>query len=130
MRKGMFAEDLSYLRHGDALGSKNPRWPYPSSLWLKQCERLLELERKLPAILSGQQQPATEAERLEYANVCRVKRLSIAGVHLYQEALARKPSLAADPRSEVGYSAAWCAARAGCGVGEGADKLTESERTR
>src|SRR5262249_56308301 len=52
--KGRFAEALTYLRRGHELGSKNPPWPHPSAEWVKQCERLVELDAKLPKGLKGQ----------------------------------------------------------------------------
>ena len=45
--KGRFAEALISLRRGHELGSKNPRWPFPSAQWVKECERLVELDAKL-----------------------------------------------------------------------------------
>src|SRR4051794_38595169 len=52
--KGQFAEALSYLRRGHELGAKDPRWPHPSAQWVKQCERLFELDAKLRRVLKGE----------------------------------------------------------------------------
>src|SRR5207244_2024103 len=56
--KGEFAQALAYLRRGHELGSRNPRWPYPSAQWVRHCERLVALGEKLPDILSGKAQLA------------------------------------------------------------------------
>ena len=53
-----FREALEAYRRGHELGSKNPRWPYPSALWVRQCERWVQLDARLPAILRGEAKPA------------------------------------------------------------------------
>jgi serine/threonine protein kinase/tetratricopeptide (TPR) repeat protein len=126
--KGQFAEALTSRRRGHELGSRDPRWRFPSAEWVKQCERLVELDGKLPAILSGTGQPADAAERAEYADVCQKKRLYAAAARLYREAISAKPDLVASPVKGVRYNAACAAALAGCGTGEGAAKLSEAER--
>jgi tetratricopeptide (TPR) repeat protein len=126
--KGQFAEALSYLRRGHELGSKDPRWPYPSAQWVKQCERLVELDGKLPAILSGKEQPASATEGVEFANVCYKKRLYAAAARLSQEAIAAKPDLVASPLNGLRYNAACAAALAGSGAGEDAAQLADAER--
>jgi hypothetical protein len=61
-------------RGSGELGSRNPRWPYPSARWVKECERLVELDGKLAAVLSGEQPVSDAAERIEYADLCYKKR--------------------------------------------------------
>jgi serine/threonine protein kinase/Flp pilus assembly protein TadD len=127
--KGLFAEALLSVRRGHELGSKNPRWRYPSAQWVQQCERLVELDRKLPIILSRQKQPADAAERLTLALLCQLhKQLHAAATRFYREAFADKPQLAANLAAQHRYNAACSAALAGCGQGKDADKLDEKER--
>jgi serine/threonine protein kinase/tetratricopeptide (TPR) repeat protein len=126
--KGQFAEALSYLRRGHELGSKNLRWPYPSAQWVKQCERLVELDGKLPAVLAGKEQPANDRERAEYAGVYQKKRLYASAARLYREAITAQPELVASPANGIRYNAACTAALAGCGAGEDAAQLTDAER--
>src|SRR5262249_25940367 len=52
-QRGEFREALEHLRRGHDLGSRNPRWPYPSAQWVRQCERQVELDGKLPGFLVG-----------------------------------------------------------------------------
>src|SRR5262249_45230592 len=85
--QGHFAEALSHLRRGHELGSQNPRWLHPSAQWVEQCERLVELDGKLPAILSGKEQPADASQCVAYAEVCQLKRLYASAARLYREAL-------------------------------------------
>src|SRR5262249_13460688 len=60
--KGEFREALQEMRRGHELGSKNPEWRYPSADWVRQCERLVELDEKLPGFLEGKTTPASAAE--------------------------------------------------------------------
>jgi tetratricopeptide (TPR) repeat protein len=128
-RKGQFAEALGYLRRGHELGSQDPRWRYPSAQWVKECERLLELDRKLPAILSGRQGPADVGERIALAQLCHLpcKKYYVAAFRFYQQAFATEPKLTGDQPSIPRYNAACAAALAGCRQGKDAADLGEEE---
>jgi eukaryotic-like serine/threonine-protein kinase len=130
--KGEFAEALRYRRRGHELGSEDPRWPYPSAQWMRNCERLVELDSKLSAILSRQKQPADNAERLALARLCQMpfKQLNLAAQRFYSEAFADEPKLADDLNAEHRYNAACAAALACYGQGKDADKLDDKERAR
>ncbi|HEY7313996.1 MAG TPA: tetratricopeptide repeat protein [Gemmataceae bacterium] len=131
-RKGLFSEAVAHLRRGHELGSKNPRWSYPSAQWVRNCERLVELDGKLPAILSGQSQPADVAERFMLAQLCQMpcKKQYAAATRFYSEAFTEKLQLADDLDAQPRYNAACAAALAGCGQGKDADKLDHKERAR
>ena len=95
MEKGQFAEALKELRLGHELGARNPRWPYPSAQWVRNCERLVELDDKLPAILSGQRQPSDTDERLGLAVLCQYyKRDYAAAARFYGRLSPRSRGLA------------------------------------
>jgi serine/threonine protein kinase/Flp pilus assembly protein TadD len=129
LSKGQFAEALIHLRSGHELGSKTPRWPYPSAQWVKKCERLVELDAKLPRILKAEVQPADAGERLALAQICQMhKSLYAAAVRFDADAFAEQPKLADDLQGQPRYNAACAAALAGCGQGEDAVKLTDAER--
>jgi tetratricopeptide (TPR) repeat protein len=129
-QKGQFAEALVALRRAHELGSRNPRWPYPSARLVRQCERCLQLDARLPAILRGEATPASDAQRVEFAVVCGMKQLYRSEARLLEDAFKGSPELAQDLKKGNRYAAARAAARAGCGQGEEAAKLAEDERAR
>jgi hypothetical protein len=94
---------------------------------LRQCERLIELDRLLPAVLTGQAEPANAAECGELASLCgRYKRLHVTATRLYAEAFAGDPRLAADVRQQQHrYNAACSAALAAAGRGDDARLLPD-----
>jgi tetratricopeptide (TPR) repeat protein len=129
-RQGKFREALKQLRRGHELGSKNPDWPYRSAEWVRECERLVELDEKLPDFIDGKKTPASPSEGIELARICSLKHLNIAAYRFYEAAFAAEPELADNPRTVHRYNAACAAALAGCGLGKDADKLDAEERDR
>ncbi len=130
-RQGKLTEALAALRQGHKLGSAQPGWRHPSADWIRQTERIVELDRKLPALLQGKEQPANNAERLEIADLCqRRKQLYTTTVRFYTEAFAHDAKLADQLQKQYRYNAACAAALAGCGQGKDADKLREGERAQ
>jgi serine/threonine-protein kinase len=129
--QGHFSAALASLRRGHALGSKNPRWRYDSAGWLKEAERLEELDRKLTAIHKGQARPADSGERLELARLCRQYRKCHAETaRFYADAFKEQPALAEDLAAGHRFTAACAAAAAGCGLGKDAAGVTVEARTR
>jgi tetratricopeptide (TPR) repeat protein len=125
---GRFAEARNALRRClELLPQRHPSRQRGSEQ-LQQCEHLIELEGKLPAILSGKEQPADAGERAEYAELCRTKHLYTAAARLYQRAFADSPDLVSSPDNGRRYPAACAAALAGCGAGGDAARLTDAER--
>jgi tetratricopeptide (TPR) repeat protein len=118
-QQGKFRPALEAMRRGDELGRRNPRWPYPSPQWLRNSERLVELDEQ---IIQGKARPANPTECVEVAQVCSLKRLHGAAARFYKEALAAPPMMAHR------YNAACAAALAGCGQGDDADKLDDKAR--
>jgi serine/threonine-protein kinase len=121
--QGRFAEALASLRRGHQLGSKTPGWRYPSAAWVRRCERLVEMESRLPALLRGDTAPASASECAEFASVCRTMRLYATAARLYADAFDDLPS---QPR----YDAARSAALAAAGRGEDARALPDKEVVR
>jgi tetratricopeptide (TPR) repeat protein len=130
--KGQFAEALTHLRRGHELGSKTPGWRHRSADWVKRCERLVELDAKLPRVLKGEVKPAGVDERLALAQFCQLpcKVLHAAAARLYTDAFAEQPKLADDLQGQFRYNAARSAALAGCGQGKDADQSDDKERVR
>jgi serine/threonine-protein kinase len=103
----------------------------PAAEQLRQCDRFLALDQKLPALLQGQAKPADAAERLALAQLCRqYKQLYAAATRFYAEAFADQPGLAEDLQAGHRYHAACAAALAGGGQGKDADQLDDQERAR
>jgi tetratricopeptide (TPR) repeat protein/serine/threonine protein kinase len=129
-RQGRLTESLESYRRGHALGFKRPDWSYPSLMWVRQARRLVRLEKELPDVLSGKRQPASEAERVEYASVCLLTKRYQSAARLYAKAFTAEPKLPEDLGAGYRYNAACAAALSGCGQGKDADKLDDRERTR
>jgi eukaryotic-like serine/threonine-protein kinase len=129
-QQGEFRQALEELRRGHELGSKDPGWHYPSAQWMRQCERLVELDGKLPGFLEGKTTPSSPAERIELAELCSLKRLNRAAAHFYEEAFAGPAEAAVQLVAAHRYNAACAAALAGCGQGKDADQLDAKEKER
>jgi tetratricopeptide (TPR) repeat protein len=132
LRMGQLAPALASYRRGHELGSRNPRWPYPSARSVREVERLVALDAKLPDVLRGQAQPADNQERVGLASLCQqpYKRLYAASARLWKAAFAADPNLAEDWKASHRYNSACAAALAGCGQGEDAAALDEQEKAR
>jgi tetratricopeptide (TPR) repeat protein len=130
-QQGEFRAGLEELRRGHELGSKRPGWRYPSAQWVRQCERLVALDEKLPGFIDGKSTPASAAERIELAQLCQhYRKQYAAAARFYAEAFAAESKLAEDLGAAHRYNAACVAALAGCGEGKDADKLSEKEKTQ
>jgi tetratricopeptide (TPR) repeat protein/tRNA A-37 threonylcarbamoyl transferase component Bud32 len=128
--QGRYAEAVPLLKRGHELGSKNPRWPYPSAGWVRAAEQLLAFDRKLTAVLDGKAEAGGAEERLVFAQLCQhFRRRPAAAARFYAEALAAKPKFAEDRTALHRYNAACAAALAGSGSGDG-DKCDDKERAR
>jgi tetratricopeptide (TPR) repeat protein len=97
---------------------------------LRACQRQADIEGQLPAILSGRQQPQSDAEGIEYARVCQAKQRYAAAARLYEQAFTADSKLAADLRTGQRYNAACAAAQAGCGRGKDMPRPDEKEQAR
>jgi serine/threonine protein kinase/Flp pilus assembly protein TadD len=128
-RQGNFAPALAALKQGHELGSRRPDWLYPSATWVEKCQRLVELDGQLPAVLKAEAQPADAAEWSEYAHVCYYKKLYVASARLRTSAFTADPKLADDVEGSHRYDAACAAALAAAGQGADAGPLDAQERT-
>jgi eukaryotic-like serine/threonine-protein kinase len=129
-QNGQFREALGELRRGHEIGSRGPRWAQPSAQWVRQCERLIELDEKLQGTLENKTTLSSADERIELAGLCSLKRRHRAAVRFYEDAFSAKLALAIDLGASHRYNAACAAALAGCGQGNDADKLDAKERSR
>jgi serine/threonine protein kinase/Flp pilus assembly protein TadD len=131
VRQGRFAEGLAARKKGHKKGSKQPGWRYPSADWVRQAERLVEIETKLPKILRRELQPTDVGECLALAQMCQeYKGLYLSAFRFYRDAFAEQPQLADDLQQQHRYNAARAAARAGWGQSDDAEKIDDKECAR
>ncbi len=122
--QGRFAAALHHLREAARLGSRLPNR-------IADCERFLKVEQKLHAILRHKARADTPQEMLDLAELCRrYKRAYAAAARFYADTFNAQPELAANLAERHRYTGACCAALAGSGKGEDADKLDSKERAR
>jgi hypothetical protein len=93
-----------------------------------QAEMLVKLDARLPAVLRGEDRPA-EAELLDFAVCCRLKRFYAASARFFEKAFDADLKLA-DSSTRLRYIAATAAALAGCGQGKDSARLDDKERAR
>jgi serine/threonine-protein kinase len=130
LQQGRFPEARQETQRAlELLPARNPQRDL-ATRQLRQCEQLLALDEKLPAMLKGEVKPADAAECLAVARLCQYKELFAASVRFYTGAFAEQPELANDLRKQARYNAACAAALAAAGKGKDADKLDDKERTR
>jgi eukaryotic-like serine/threonine-protein kinase len=109
--QGDFAAALGALEPGHRLGSRTPSWSYPSRDWVRECQELLALEKRLPGVLQGE--AAGAADRLALADLClRYKRRYRDAVALFTQTFAAEPQRAEDLAKAHRYHAACAAALA------------------
>jgi hypothetical protein len=95
---------------------------------VRQLERLVELDERLPDFLAGKSKPASPEEGVELAELCIRKQLYHAAVRFYDAAFTPLSPRTAPLIGAYRYNAACAAALAGCGQGKDADKLEAKER--
>ncbi len=104
-------------------------WRSPSDQWLREAERILELDRRLPDVLDGKTELATAVEQIEFARLCDLKHL-YAAARFYAAAFEADAALAGDLVQLNRYLAAWCAVLAATGKDEGTKPVDEPARVR
>ena len=128
--RGGFEASRDAFRRCHELGSITPGWRYPSAQWLREAERLVELDGRLADVLDGKAKPGDAAEKIEFAGVCAYKHRHTAAVRLYAEAFQAEAGLANDLVKGHRYRAASYAVLAALGKDEGGKSLDEEEHTR
>jgi len=109
-RTGDFDASLQSFREAAAL---NPRIFRDTAFSLALAERLASAHARLPAVLRGEEEPATGEEWAEFATVCYRTKDYANTVRLWKRAFAKEPGLANDLDAGHRYNAACAAALAG-----------------
>jgi serine/threonine protein kinase/tetratricopeptide (TPR) repeat protein len=129
-QQGQFREALAEFRRGHELGSRRAGWPYPSAQWVRRAEGMVALERRLPAVLRGDDKPKDAAETIGFADLAYTMKRFVPAARLYSESLRADPKVAEDMKAGHRYNAACAAARAVAGQGGDKPPLDEKEKTR
>jgi hypothetical protein len=96
---------------------------------LRVAQRMLEWEKKLPAILANRDKPRNTQERIELAALClKYNHRYAAAASFFSEAFAAEPKLAADLRFQLRSQAARAAILAAAGQGQDAKGLDDKGR--
>jgi tetratricopeptide (TPR) repeat protein len=125
--RGKFEESLAALRRGHELGLKRPPWRFPSAMWIRQTERLVKLDARLPAILAGEAKPASVIEQFELGQLCMATTRYTAAARFFRDAFAAEARLAERVTSGNRQYAACAAVLAACRQGKDAAKLDDRE---
>jgi serine/threonine protein kinase/tetratricopeptide (TPR) repeat protein len=127
---GQFAEALAHFRRAEEISSKIPGGPYPTVRMRRSCERLVELDQRLPAFLDGSALPAGAGERIELATMCTYKRHYLSVSRFFADAFSDDPKLADDLRAGHRYNGACAVALAGVGQSQDGRDLDDEGRAR
>src|SRR5262249_41942954 len=95
---------------------------------LKRFERMIEVDRKLAAVLAGKEIPASQWEALDLAAMSVYREQYRSAARFYTEALEKDPRLRDDPLFGYRPRAACAAVMAATGQGKDAAGLKEQER--
>jgi eukaryotic-like serine/threonine-protein kinase len=129
LAKGELEGALDAFRK-DRGGRRGTNGRSPSGGLLRETEQWVALNRRLPAVLRGEDRPADSAELIGFARLCAASQHYAASARLWSEAFTRRPSLTDDLKVGHRYAAACSAALAGCGAGKDDPPLDDPGRLR
>ena len=124
--QGKLAQALEEYRKTVDLGRKQ------TLVAMRACEREASLQKRLPGLLSGDDKPRDQAEKLAFAELCQQpfeRRYSLA-VRLFTESFEADPTLMDDLKTEFRYHAARAAAGAAFGLEPNAAKPSPQEKAK
>jgi tetratricopeptide (TPR) repeat protein len=128
MSKGRYAEaKAASARMLTLLPERHPLRTV-ASMQVRDCERFLKLEERLPRLLRGEDKASSAQESLALAQMCGRKKMTAAAARFFATAFTADPKLADDQRAGNRYNAACSAALAAAGQGEDAARLGSAER--
>jgi eukaryotic-like serine/threonine-protein kinase len=128
MRTERFAEALPLLERGHKLGSRRKDWKYPSAVWARDCRSFIGFEKRLLALVRGEEQ-LVGAELGRFVVYCEVyKKYHATAATLLKDLMASEPVRANNVGLGVRFKAAQNAALAGCGRGKDVPPPDEKAR--
>jgi serine/threonine-protein kinase len=128
LKEGRFGEAQAATRRFLALLPANDPLHAYGTEQLRACQKRLQLEDRLLALLTAGAKAANALEQSEFGQLCALKKHYTAAARFYRDAFTADPPLAEDARQQHRYNAACAAALAGCGKGKDADQLNDQER--
>jgi serine/threonine-protein kinase len=129
-RAGDYRGALEALRKGHELGSRRPRWGYPSAQWIQQVEAQVDLAERLSAVLRGDRQPRDQGDRVALARMAYNTKRFAGAARLWSEALDAELSLGDDRQAQHRYNAACAAALAATPRSKDVPPSDEESRTK
>ena len=130
-QQGQFAEALAEFERGHELGSQTPELALSAPpQWVRETERLVELDRKLPAILAGEAKPSMPSNRSPSPSSAMRRNSTERRRGFWAEAFQAQPKLAEDMKVQNRYNAACAAALAGSGQGKDDPPLDDATKAR
>jgi eukaryotic-like serine/threonine-protein kinase len=124
--RGHYPQAAEAARH--CLTLLGPRDPLRKPA--EQTLRLAGLGDRLPAVLRGDDRPASAAEDLDFARLCQYQWRLAAAARLYAAAFAADPMLADDLQAGDRFRAAVAAVQASASTGTDVSAPNEKERAR
>jgi serine/threonine-protein kinase len=125
MMKGEFEAAEREARRGLALGKADPNLTPDAAQYHEFTKLLLDLDRKLPALLDGREKPGDDPTRLVLlAQACNYRDYPVAAARFYEKAMTLTPSW----KEDLGY--AYCRANLRAAVGRGKDARQLEDRER
>ena len=103
-------------------------WPYPLDRLSDECDRMKALAPRFERLVSGEEKPSSNPERLALARLCADRGRHAAAVRLWSEAFATEPALGEDTATWLRFSAASSALLVG--LGEAKDEPPPDEGGR
>ena len=128
--QGKLEEAIAEFRKARDLARANPSLGPRIERFLDATERMVKLDKRLSAVLTGQAKPSDPAEAAALAELCYFKKLHVASARLWDDAFKAQPDLANDMQAQNRYSAACVAALAGSGQGKDVPPLEAGARAR
>jgi eukaryotic-like serine/threonine-protein kinase len=114
MARGEFQAALSSFRLSQR-GSPAPPYHRTATEMVREAERMIALDARLPALVRREERMTTASERIRLARLCQIKHLFASSAAIWDELFAAEPRLAAEQSAGHRYSAACAAVRAACG---------------
>jgi tetratricopeptide (TPR) repeat protein len=116
--QGRFTDALEPLQHGHKVSLRDRYGSFDWGRRLQECERLIDLDRNLPAVFARTQSVTDASERAEYGSLCYSKQLFATAVQFFESAFAEQMDLVEEiAKHGHRYTAACSASLASDGQG-------------